>query len=60
MLSKSERCRVAEKNEFDFSNGTYGTYTIYGHVKRHTPQPHELSAYMFIGEPMGHIPYMVM
>ena len=22
------------------------TYTIYGHVQRHTPQPHELSAYL--------------
>ena len=42
---------LSKKIVLDFSIVTYGTYTIYGHVKRHTPQLHELLAYVFIGEP---------
>ena len=35
----------------DFSNGTYGINTIYGHMKPHTPKPYELSVYLLIGDP---------
>ena len=40
-----------KKIVFEFSNETYGTYIIFDYVKRHTHQPHELSAYLFIVEP---------
>ena len=45
-----ESWRVMVKIVFDFSNGTW-IYTIYSNVKRHTHQPHDLPAYLFIGKP---------
>ena len=53
MCCKSyESCCVIEKNRvWFFKWDLWDLYHIYGHVKRHTPQPHELLAYLFTGEP---------